>query len=82
MELKSKAELQQELKDLLTETEKIKGNTFSVLNKQVAILNQMETLFDINFEHIKDKDLENFGVSYTEHRTFRIVADPLVRCFK
>lgn len=60
MALPSKAELQQELKDLLTETEQIKGNTFGLLNRHVAILNQMETLFGINFEHIQDKDLENF----------------------
>ena len=60
MELQSKAELEQELKNLLTEMEKIKGSSFPLLNRQVAILNQMETLFAINFEHIKDKDLEDF----------------------
>ena len=60
MELQSKAELQQELTDLLTETEQLKGNTFGLVNRHVGILNQMETLFGINFEHIQDKDLENF----------------------
>ena len=59
--LPSKAELKQELQDLLEEEKNLKGNSFFLLSRQVAIDKQMEDLLNKNFEHNNlDKDLENF----------------------